>query len=125
LPPFNTRRGREMLLRIRVRSDRRTRIMYPGISVCMICVPVSIDQSSNWIGAKPVKRLANSRLRHRKPRVDQQFPVLAGQHRNISAGAIKTLMLRRTGWVSIVALAAASIIVGTIPFFSWSMSPPE
>src|SRR5262245_39427759 len=75
-----------MFLCIGVGCDCLTSSLHTGISICVGCVPVSIDEVSDCISAELVELLRKSQLRCSKACVDQQIAVLSGQDRMFSTG---------------------------------------
>src|SRR5258708_10496068 len=60
-PAFNTRGGRKTFSRILVRCNRCSCRMHPGISICVIDMPMSIYQLCEGVRAQAVESCRNSR----------------------------------------------------------------
>ena len=78
-----------MLFSIYMRSDFSSCIVYPGIAIGMICVPVSIEQLRDRVRTKPVESLQNSWLRYSETGVDKKFALLSRENPDISSGALQ------------------------------------
>src|SRR5215471_14468064 len=72
-----------------MRRNGRSRFVEPGVPIGVIHVPMGIDEPGDRVGTQPIEGGHNSRPRDRKPGVDQELAILAGEDRDISTGAHK------------------------------------
>src|SRR3954454_9290091 len=78
-----------MLHSIHVCCDFGSCIVYPGIAIGMIRVPVSIEQLRDRVRTKSVESFQNPCLRDGESCVDKKLAVLSSEHSNISSRAFQ------------------------------------
>ncbi len=63
--------------------------MQPLVAVGVVEMPVSVDQLPDRIGTEACESLENARSCGRYTGIDQELPVVAGQHGHIAARALE------------------------------------
>jgi hypothetical protein len=72
-----------------VRDDRRARGVQPLVAVCVIEMPVCVDELLDGSRADSLQGGSDLRLRHREAGVHHELPVAPSQDADVAAGAFE------------------------------------
>src|ERR1700684_4036078 len=84
VPSRYARHHRKVLSGVLLRGDGGADGMQPLVSICVVGVPVAVDQVPHRVWADGIKGSRYARPRYRETGVDEDLSVFAGQNRDVA-----------------------------------------